>query len=147
MRLAESNTETKTDNIIEEKITAEVQSGDADVEYANAVQDADGTWTFIVTVKHEDTGWDNYADGWDVIADGVVVKKRSDPFTRLITHPHVNEQPFTRSQSGLVIPADVEQVVVRAHDNVQGYGGKEVIVDLRKNRGENFRAERKLNTS
>lgn len=115
--------------------------GDADVEYVKVVQHDDGTWTFVVTVRHADTGWDDYADGWDVVVHGVVAKKESDAFTRVITHPHVNEQPFTRSQSGLVV--NDEEVVVRAHDSVDGFGGKEVVVDLRKKKGGNYEVERK----
>ena len=136
------------DNVIEENVDAIVvkdgdrEDGDADVEYVKAVQNSDGTWTFTVTVKHADTGWDDYADGWDVVADGLVVKKESDIFTRPLAHPHVDEQPFTRSQSGLIIAQD--EVIVRAHDSVDGYGGREVIVDLHKEKGEHFEVERKL---
>ena len=107
-------------------------SGNADVTYVKAVQAADGTWTFHVTVRHPDTGWEDYADGWDVLTpDGTVLKPDPDsPFTRLLLHPHVDEQPFTRSQSGIAIPPGVTQVRVRAHDLVDGYGGREVVVDL-----------------
>jgi len=40
----------------------------------------------------------------------------------------VNEQPFTRSLSGVEIPADVAEVSVRARDSVHGYGGAEMTV-------------------
>jgi hypothetical protein len=50
--------------------------------------------------------------------------------TRVLAHPHEDEQPFTREQSGIKIPADTKQVIVRAHDKVEGFGGKEVIVNL-----------------
>jgi hypothetical protein len=101
-------------------------------------------WTFHVTVAHPDTGWEDYADGWDVVLpDGMVVKP--DPgsaFTRLLTHPHDTEQPFTRSQGGILIPEDVSQVRVRAHDLVDGWGGKEVTVDLTAASGPGFEVER-----
>jgi hypothetical protein len=105
-----------------------------------AVQGADGTWTFHVTVRHPDTGWEDYANGWDVLTpDGTVLKPDPDsPFTRLLLHPHVDEQPFTRSQSGIVIPPDAAQVRVRAHDLVDGYGGREVVVDLTIHSGPDF---------
>jgi hypothetical protein len=32
---------------------------------------------------------------------------------------------------------------VRAHDLVDGYGGKEIVVDLEKDSGEGFEVERK----
>jgi hypothetical protein len=120
------------------------RTADADVLHVRAVQAADGTWTFHVTVHHPDTGWEYYADGWDVLTpDGTVIKP--DPassFTRLLLHPHVEEQPFTRSQSGIAIPPDVTQVRVRAHDLVDGYGGREVLVDLTVSSGPDFEVER-----
>lgn len=114
----------------------------ADVEFVRAVNNGD-TWTFHVTVRHPDTGWEDYADGWDVVLpDGTIVKANpDDEFTRLLLHPHETEQPFTRSQSGLVIPDDVTQVTVRAHDLVDGFGGIEVTVDLTQSEGEKFTVE------
>jgi len=110
-----------------------------------AVQAEDGTWTFHVTVEHPDTGWEDYADGWDVVTpDGTVLKPDPDsPFTRLLLHPHETEQPFTRSQSGIEIPEGVGQVRVRAHDLVDGYGGREVLVDFTVAQGEGFEVEAK----
>ena len=115
----------------------------ANVEFVKAVQSADESWTFHVTVRHPDTGQEDYADGWDVVTpDGTVLKvNESDPFTRLLLHPHENEQPFTRSQRGIVIPEDVTQVSVRAHDLVDGFGGREVIVDLMVQEGPDFEVQ------
>lgn len=117
----------------------------ADVEFVRAVQAVDGSWTFYVTVRHPDSGWEDYADGWDVLTpDGSVIKRNSsDPFTRLLLHPHESEQPFTRSQSGLVIPIGVNQVIVRAHDLVDGFGGRQVVVDLNTGGGLDFSIERR----
>lgn len=119
-------------------------AANADVEHVRAVQAADGSWTFHVTVRHPDTGWEDYADGWDVLTpDGEVIKPDpSSPFTRLLLHPHETEQPFTRSQSGIVISPDVTQVRVRAHDLVDGFGGREVVVDLTVSSGQDFEVER-----
>lgn len=116
------------------------QQANADVIYVRAVENEAGTWTFHVTVQHPDTGWEDYADGWDVVMpDGTVIKPDpSAPFTRLLLHPHVEEQPFTRSQSGIVIPADVTQVRVRAHDLMAGYGGREIRVDLTSSGGDDY---------
>lgn len=113
---------------------------DADVLFVTATQQDDGTWRFDVEVEHPDTGWEDYADGWDVVLpDGTVVKPDPEsPFTRLLLHPHENEQPFTRSQSGIVIPEGVTTVTVRAHDIVDGFGGQTVEVDLTQTEGENF---------
>ncbi len=116
----------------------------ADVLFIRAVPTGDGVWTFHVTVAHPDTGWEDYADGWDVVLpDGTVVKPTPDsPFTRLLLHPHETEQPFTRSQSGIAIPPEVTAVTVRAHDLVDGFGGQEVSVDLTAVSGPNFEIER-----
>ena len=115
-------------------------SADADVLFVRAEQTAEGVWTFRVTVEHPDQGWEDYADGWDVVLpDGTVVKPDPDsPFTRLLLHPHENEQPFTRSQSGIEIPEGLKEVRVRAHDIVDGFGGKEVVVDLTRETGPDF---------
>lgn len=129
---------------MEEAVTVQepIFTTDANVEFVRAVNNGD-SWTFHVTVRHPDTGWDDYADGWDVVLpDGTVLKRNpDDPFTRLLLHPHETEQPFTRSQSGLVIPDGVTQVTVRAHDLVDGFGGVEVVVDLTVSEGENFTVE------
>jgi hypothetical protein len=113
---------------------------DANVLYVEAERTPDGSWTFYVTVEHPDIGWEDYADGWDIATPGgTVIKPDPDsPFTRLLLHPHVNEQPFTRSQSGIVIPPDVTQVLVRAHDLIDGYGGRQVLVDLTASSGTDF---------
>ena len=119
-------------------------AANADVEYVRAQQAANGTWTFHVTVRHPDTGWEDYANGWDVVLpDGAVVKPNPDAlFTRELLHPHENEQPFTRSQGGIIIPDDATTVTVRAHDIVDGFGGAEVVVDLTQTSGENYEVER-----
>ena len=104
---------------------AAAAAGEADVVSAVATQEAAGTWRFDVTVAHADEGWDHYADQWDVLApDGTVLG------TRVLFHPHVEEQPFTRSLSGVVVPASVTTVTVRARDSVHGYGGVTVSVEL-----------------
>lgn len=122
----------------------DTRAANADVTFVAAKTSDGSSWTFSVTVAHPDSGWEDYADGWDVVLpDGTVIKPGPDsPFTRLLTHPHENEQPFTRSQSGIIIPADVTNVTVRAHDLVDGFGGQEVVVDLTAVSGENFSVER-----
>jgi hypothetical protein len=98
-------------------------AGEADVVAAKLSPARDGTWRVEVTVQHADAGWDHYVDAWEVVApDGTVLG------TRTLLHPHVEEQPFTRSLSGIAIPRDVAAVTIRAHDSAHGYGGKEVTV-------------------
>lgn len=65
-----------------------------------------------VTLLHADEGWDHYANQWDVL------DKNGDMLgSRVLHHPHVNEQPFTRSLS-LMIPSQVITVTIVAHDSV-----------------------------
>jgi len=84
-----------------------------------------GSCTFAVTLEHNDQGWDHYANQWDVITlDGRILG------SRVLYHPHENEQPFTRSLSGVMIPADIRQVKIRARDSVHGYSQDEFVVDI-----------------
>jgi len=73
-------------------------------------------WTFEVTLRHPDTGWDHYADGWRIVApDGTVLG------TRELLHPHETEQPFTRSLSGIRIPAGIQSVMIVAKCSRDGW--------------------------
>ncbi len=83
---------------------------------------------FAVTIQHADEGWDHYADRFEIVAlDGTVLAIRE------LTHPHVDEQPFTRSIGGVRIPEGIGgEITVRAHDSVHGFGGQEFVVKIRK---------------
>ena len=100
-------------------LPAAAAAGEADVVVAEAARESDGTWRFSVAVRHGDEGWDHYADRWQVeTPDGRVLE------TRVLLHPHENEQPFTRTLGGVVVPPEVTEVVIRAHDSRHGDGGK-----------------------
>ncbi|MCB1876807.1 MAG: hypothetical protein KDH88_12610 [Chromatiales bacterium] len=102
-----------------------LQAGEADVVAVQTGREAAGSYRFDVTLRHTDEGWDHYADAWEILSpDGDLLAKR------VLYHPHVDEQPFTRSLSGVKIPAGLREVRVRAHDSRHGYGGKEVLVPL-----------------
>jgi len=80
---------------------------------------------FDVTIEHADTGWDHYANQWDVVApDGKVLG------TRVLRHPHVEEQPFTRSMRAIRIPEGVHTVKIRAKDSVHGYAREAFAVEI-----------------
>ena len=98
--------------------TAQAMADPAVIETVTAEQRADD-WHFSVTLSHADTGWDDYADGWRIVDpdSGVVYG------TRTLLHPHVNEQPFTRSLSGVEIPPDVDVVLIEESTNVTGWAG------------------------
>jgi len=81
--------------------------------------------TFAVTLEHHDQGWHHYANQWDVVTlDGKLLK------SRVLFHPHENEQPFTRSLSGVLVPEGMNKVKIRARDTKHGYSKQEFIVDL-----------------
>ena len=47
-------------------------AGNPDLDYAQvifvkATQNSDGRWRFDTTVRHNDQGWDHYADAWQVV--------------------------------------------------------------------------------
>lgn len=96
-----------------------VHAGKADVLNATIKHLGGDRYRIDTTVKHEDAGWDHYADRWDVLdTDGNVLD------SRVLAHPHDNEQPFTRSLT-LTIPAGTTTVVIRANDSVHKLGGVE----------------------
>jgi len=102
-----------------------VQAGEADVVGVHVSKALNGTYEFDVAVAHADQGWDHYADGFDVVApDGKVLAHR------VLAHPHVNEQPFTRSIRNVKIPKDIGFVTVRAHDKIHDLGGKSMRVEM-----------------
>jgi hypothetical protein len=79
--------------------------------------------SFSVTVRHADGGWEHFANRWDVVdSDGKVVA------SRVLRHPHVDEQPFERSLGNVRVPHTTKFVRVRANDSVHGAGGAEVEV-------------------
>lgn len=105
-------------------IAGPVPADDAKIEDALA-RDSGSDWTFSVTLRHADTGWDDYADGWRVVTqDGTVLG------TRTLFHPHVDEQPFTRSLSGVEIPEATARVFIEARTNADGWGEAQLAVDL-----------------
>lgn len=103
-------------------------ANEVDIVKVKAHQSNNKTWTFAVTLKHADEGWDHYANEWQVLApDNKILA------TRTLYHPHVNEQPFTRNTSGVKIPDEIKTVYVIAKDTVHGLSKKAVSVNLETN--------------
>lgn len=99
-------------------------AGEADVVGGSITSMGEGRYRINATVLHEDTGWDHYANRWDVLGpDGEVLGVRE------LLHPHENEQPFTRSLT-LDIPAGITFVTLQANDSVHGLGGKTFRLEL-----------------
>ena len=101
-------------------------AGEAVIEDAVADQSSAGGYTFSVTVRHEDTGWSHFADKWVVLApDGETVLGE-----RVLFHPHVNEQPFTRSLRSVLVPEEYKEVLIQVHDREHGWSSQKVPVKL-----------------
>jgi hypothetical protein len=101
------------------------EAGPTSVLDATAMANADGTYSFSVTLTHRDEGWNHYANKWEVVTpEGRVIG------TRTLYHPHVNEQPFTRSLARVEVPIGVTEVIIRGFDNVHGAGERTFNVKL-----------------
>ena len=102
-----------------------VNAGEVEIVNVKAEKQRAG-WVFNVTLKHADTGWDHYADAWRVVTeDG------KELGTRTLYHPHVDEQPFTRSLGDVNIPESVSVVYIEAHDKVHGWSKQRYRVKIR----------------
>ena len=109
----------------------------AQVTKVEATQRASGGWCFDTSVRHDDQGWEHYADRWEVLdLEGNQLGYRT------LGHPHDNEQPFTRSQCDIKIPIGISKVIVRAKCNNHGFGGKPIMVDLSDEQGGDYLVKR-----
>ena len=103
-------------------------ANDVEVVDVKAIQSKDKTWRFSVTLKHDDEGWDHYANEWQVIAPDDKILA-----TRTLYHPHVDEQPFTRGTQGVKISDDIKTVRIIAKDTVHGLSKNAVELELATN--------------
>lgn len=106
-------------------LTGSAWAGETDV-LAVAVDrhpDTEDVFDVRATILSNDTGGDNYADAFEVLApDGSVLG-------RLQLGP-AKEQPFTAVLADLKVPPGIERVTVRAHHKRVGYNGQTVTVRL-----------------
>ena len=92
---------------------------------ATATRDGDGTYLVEVTISSPYDRPERYADAWRVVGpDGTVFGVRE------LAHDHANEQPFTRSLSGVEIPADVRSIMVEARDLIGGWSGQTYMAEI-----------------
>lgn len=96
-----------------------------DILAVEATKDGESTWRFDVTVSSPYDSAERYADAWRVVGlDG------TEYGIRVLTHHHASEQPFTRSLTGIEIPADITVVTIGGRDLVNGWGGGTLELDL-----------------
>ena len=92
---------------------------------AGAIRQSGGSWTVSATLSHPDTGWEHYANGWRVLdMDG------NELGLRVLAHPHEQEQPFTRSLNGVMIPQGTTQVQIQARCLVDGWSKDTYVLTL-----------------
>ncbi len=104
---------------------ADAQQRYPDVEAVEATRAEDGTLTLAVTLSSPYDGPERYADGWRVLTtDGTELAAHT------LGHDHANEQPFTRTQSGVEVPDGITELVVEGRDLANGYGGATVTVEV-----------------
>jgi len=83
-------------------------ANEADVTQVEIKKDSNNSFNFSVTILHKDTGWEHYANKWEILG----------------------EQPFTRTLYGVKVPDSVKIVTIQAHDSVHKYGGKVLSIKL-----------------
>ena len=105
--------------------TTAVIAGEAEILAAELRHQQKNSWSINVTLKHEDTGWDHYADVWRVID-----KKENELGYRVLAHPHIEEQPVTRGFDRLIIHEDINTIYIQGHDNVHGWSSNKLKVML-----------------
>jgi len=67
-----------------------------------------------------------------------VDEKGNEIGKRTLYHPHVNEQPFTRSLSSFHIANDKKIIFVEAHDLKHGWSPNRVKIDMRQTSGAKY---------
>lgn len=99
--------------------TTTLSAGDLCASVIGAEMSRQGdTWTFALTVLSDDISAREYADQWELRTPaGDVIA------TRVLAHAHIDEQPFTRSLSGVEIPTGTTTLIGVARHGVGGYCG------------------------
>jgi hypothetical protein len=83
------------------------------------------TFNFSVTISSPYDSPERFADGWRILTpDGEPIAEHE------LLHDHAGEQPFTREQLGVEVPAGLTEVVVEGRDSENGYGGRTRTVEL-----------------
>ena len=97
----------------------------ADVQVKRDSPDQPGIYHISVTIEHEDTGWDDYVEAWEISGpDGKVLGVR--PFFE----PELDRPQTVSALAGVVIPEDVKTVTIRARTYPKGFEGTAVKVDI-----------------
>ena len=97
---------------------------------AAIIHQSHGEYLVNVKLQHQDTGWEHYADEWRLVDNqGNILG------TRVLLHPHVEEQPFTRALSNVILDDSLTTLYIEAHDKVHGWAKQKLEIDLNKMQG------------
>jgi hypothetical protein len=112
-------------------MNAKAGPADADAARITNVQvkrdspDQAGIFHIKVTIEHNDTGWDDYVESWEVFGpEGQVLGVR--PFFE----PELERGKTVSALAGVVIPSDIKTVTIRARSHPQGFEGSPVEADI-----------------
>lgn len=105
-------------------------ANDVTILRADFQRDKAGIWSVDVTLEHADSGWEHYADEWRIVdRDGNVFG------SRVLLHPHEDEQPFTRGLMNVALPTEQTILYIEAHDKVHGWSANRLEVDMKNVQG------------
>lgn len=97
----------------------------ADVQIKLDNPEQPGIYHIRVTIEHQDTGWEDYVDAWEIVdGNGEVLG------TRPFFEPKLDDTKTVTALSGVVIPQEIKTVTIRARKHPQGYQGEPVQVTI-----------------
>lgn len=97
----------------------------ADVKVKRDSPDQSGIYHIRVTIEHEDQGWDDYVEAWEIYGPGGEVLG-----VRPFFEPELERQETVSALAGIVIPEDIETVTIRARTYPNGFEGAPVEVKI-----------------
>lgn len=100
---------------------------DVHIHAATIIHQSQNEYLVNVTLQHQDTGWEHFADEWRIVDQQGNVLAR-----RVLLHPHVDEQPFTRALSNVKLDDELTTLFIEAHDKQDGWTKQRLKIDLTK---------------
>lgn len=102
-------------------------ANDVQIFAVTVIHQSQNEYLVNVTLEHHDTGWEHYADEWRIVdQQGIILG------TRVLLHPHVQEQPFTRALSNVKLNDKHTVIYIEAHDKQHGWAKENLEIDLSK---------------
>ena len=90
----------------------------ADVQIKRDSADQAGIYHIRVTIEHEDTGWDDYVEAWEITSpEGELLGVR--PFFE----PELEDTKTVSALAGVVIPEEIKSIMIRARTHPNGLEG------------------------